>query len=142
MIDWLTAHSLAFTPRRFNLSMNVFNNEDFIADQFKSARKQRLLGITNILLFLILKCAIQFGLFGLPPTAVLIFYLIGYLFILVGFPLWTIGNNRLKRLRGIPRADQLLSAELKGLSNKFTLYNYVPSESGIIKHLLVTPTGL
>ena len=144
MLDWLTAHSLAPTPRWFNFDfvMNVFTNEDFFNSQLRAARRQQLIGIGIIVAFLILNCALQFGLIGLPPVIVLIIYLLGYVAVLIGFPLWTIGNNKLKKLRSAPRSDQLLNEELKGLSNKFTLHHYVPMGGGIIKHLLVTPSGL
>src|SRR5262245_20254282 len=122
--------------------MNVFTNEDHFKTQLADARRLQLIGIACIVGFVVATCGLQFLLTSVPPQLQIVFIMLGYVFILLGFPLWTIGSNRIKLLNLKPRADTLITEQLKGLSNKYTLHNYVPTENGVIKHLLVGPGGL
>ena len=122
--------------------MNVFTNEDHFKAQLALARRLQLIGIACIAGFVVFTCGLQILLASVPPELQLLIILLGYVFILLGFPLWTIGSNRIKLLNLKPRADTLITNELKGLSNKYTLHHYVSTDSGVIKHLLVGPGGL
>jgi hypothetical protein len=117
--------------------MNIFTNENYIKEQFRKAKRLQSLGIASLVLALAISCGLTFGL-SLQPLLIIL----AYPFLLAGFPLMTMGNNRLRRLRTIPRADLLLNTELKGLNNKYSLHHYVPVDGKIIKHLLVAPAGL
>jgi hypothetical protein len=117
--------------------MNIFTNENYIKEQFKKAKRLQTLGFGSLVLALAISCSITFGL-NLQPLVIIL----AYPFLLAGFPLLTMGNNRLRRLKTIPRADILLNNELKGLNNKYSLHHYVPVDGKIIKHLLVAPAGL
>src|SRR5437868_4618788 len=122
--------------------MNVFTNEDHFKAQIASARRQQLLGAACIAGFVLITCGQWVAQTAVPPSVQVLGFFAGYVFILLGFPLWTIGGNRLKLLNVKPRADTLITGELKGLSNKYTLHHYVPAGDGIIKHLLFMPGGL
>jgi hypothetical protein len=117
--------------------MNVFTNESYIKEQFKSARRMQIIGVGALVLSLLMTCPLYLG-SSVPPLVTVL----AWPFLIVGFPLLTTGNNRLRRLRTIPRSDLLLNTELKGLNNKYTLHHYVPVEGKIVKHLLVAPAGL
>jgi hypothetical protein len=117
--------------------MNVFTNESYIKEQLRSARRMQIAGLVSLVLAFLISCPLSLG-YNLHPLVILL----AYPFLLVGFPLLTMGNNRLRRLRSIPRSDLLLNAELKGLNNKYSLYHYVPVEGKTVKHLLVAPAGL
>jgi hypothetical protein len=117
--------------------MNVFTNESYIKEQFKSARRMQLMGIGALVLAFLISCPLSLG-YNLHPVVILL----AYPFLLAGFPLLTMGNNRLRRLRAIPRADLLLNTELKGLNNKYSLHHYAAVDGKIVKHLLVAPAGL
>lgn len=118
--------------------MNIFTNEAFFTEQIQAARRRQGIGIALIAVY-----ALSYGSYLFIPTAVtslLIF--VGLIACMSGIPLWRTSATKLKRLRVTPRADHLLNNELKGLNNKYTLHHYVHADGGVIKHLLVTPTGL
>ena len=96
------------------------------------------LGVISVVVSLVLSAGPLLLGIEVPPA----FLLLSYPFLLGGFPLWTMGNNQLRRLRNTPRADRLLNEQLKGLGNKYSLHHYVPLEGGMVKHLLVAPAGL
>src|SRR3954447_11001054 len=100
--------------------MNIFTNENYIKDQLKGARRLQLIGVVLLIIAFVISCPISLGL-NLPPLVIVL----AYPFLLVGFPLLTLGNNRLRRLRSIPRADLQINNELKGLNNKYSLHHYV-----------------
>jgi hypothetical protein len=58
--------------------------------------------------------------------------------LIVGFLLFQIGNYYMNRFGKPPRPDQKLSAALKGLDDKYTLYHFITN----IPHLLVGPSGI
>jgi hypothetical protein len=78
---------------------------------------------------------------SLAGSATYVIFL-AYPFLLVGFPLWTMGRSAQRRLATAPRADTMLNAELKGLNNKYSLHHFVRYGDTWIHHLLVTPDGL
>jgi hypothetical protein len=117
--------------------VNVITNENYIKEQFRNARRLQILGIAALVIAFLISCPITVGV-NLPVPVILV----AYPFLIAGFPLLTMGNSRLRRLRSIPRADLLLNNELKGLNNKYSLYHYVSVDGKIFKHLLVAPGGL
>lgn len=117
--------------------MNVFTNEGYLADQIRRARRLQVAGLVSLAIVFLISCPVSLGM-NLNPLIIIL----SYPFIFFGLPLWTIGSNRLKLLRRTPRDDQLITAELKGLSNKYSLHHYVPVGGKVIKHLLVAPAGL
>lgn len=58
--------------------------------------------------------------------------------LIVGFLLFQIGNYYMNRFGKPPRPDQKLSAALKGMDDKYTLYHFTTN----IPHLLVGPSGI
>src|SRR3982751_2024082 len=111
--------------------MNIYTNENYIKEQFRIARRLQLIGVAALILAFVISCPISLGV-NLPPLIIVF----AYPFLLAGFPLLTLGNNRLRRLRTIARADHQLNNELKGLNNKYSLHHYVPLDGKTIKHLL------
>src|SRR5437870_7139149 len=100
--------------------MNVFTNESYITDQVQRAARLRRIGIAALIISLsISTIPLLLGL-TVPPLLLLL----AYPFLLVGFPLMTMGNNQARRLRTTPRADRLLNEQLKGLGNKYSLHHY------------------
>lgn len=58
--------------------------------------------------------------------------------LIVGFLLFQIGNYYMNRFGKPPRPDQKISAALKGMDDKYTLYHFTTN----IPHLLVGPSGI
>jgi hypothetical protein len=117
--------------------LNVFTNDGYLKQQLQMARRLQWAGIASLLIVFLVSCPITFG-SQVPPYLILL----AYPFLFLGFPLFSMGNNRLKRLRRTPRPDQLLTNELKGFNNKYSLHHYVPVDGRTIMHLLVAPSGL
>jgi Nuclease-related domain len=117
--------------------LNIFTNEEYFKAQQKSARRLQLLGTAFLVIVFLISCPISLGYVPNPYLIVL-----SYPFLLAGFPMLVMGNNRLRRLKTTPHADLLLNNELKGLNNKYSLYHYVQLDGQIIKHLLVSPSGI
>ena len=113
--------------------MNVFTHPGRFSEDARRARRFWLAGLASIFISLTLSMAS-----GLHP--VLIF--LAYPFLLIGLPLWTMGRAGQRRLKTVPRPDLLLNAELKVLSDKYSLHHYAPYGGGVFDHLLVTPAGL
>ncbi len=63
---------------------------------------------------------------------------LSFLALLVGFALSQVGIYFGSRWGRSPRPDEIISAALKGLDNKYTLYHYTSP----VHHLLVGPAGL
>lgn len=58
--------------------------------------------------------------------------------LIIGFLLFQIGNYYMNRFGKPPRPDQKISAALKGMDDKYTLYHFATN----IPHMLVGPGGL
>lgn len=58
--------------------------------------------------------------------------------LILGFILFQVGNFFMNRWGRSPRPDEILSAKLKGLDDKYSLYHYTTP----ISHLLVGPAGV
>ncbi len=113
--------------------MNVFTHAGSFSEDARKARRLWLAGLASIFISFLLSM-----LNGLHP--VLIF--VAYPFLLIGLPLWTMGRAGQRRLKSVPRPEILLNAELKALSDKYSLHHYAPFVGGVLDHLLVTPAGL
>jgi len=117
--------------------MNVFTNEAFYAEKVAAAKRLQRLGMAALAVMFIVNCPILLGA-PLPWWVVIA----AYPFLIIGWPVFTIGSSRLRRLRDTPRPDGLINEQLKGLNNKYSLYHFVPREANTIPHLLVAPGGL
>ncbi len=117
--------------------MNVFTNDGYFKAQLERARQLRFWGILALAVAFAASMLVQF-VPGIPPLLVLA----SYPFLFAGFPMWTIGNNRLKVLKAAVSVDQKITAELKGFSDKYTLHHYATVDGKTVKHLLVAPVGL
>jgi hypothetical protein len=117
--------------------MNVFTNDEYLKNEFKQAQRLRWAGLLCLLLVFVVSCPIQLG---AQYNSYLL--LLAYPFLFIGFPLWTIGSNRLKILKNSPKPNLLLNNELKAFNNRYSLHHFVPFEGGYIKHLLIAPNGL
>lgn len=113
--------------------MNTFLHEDYLKAQLRRAKRFQIAGTLCVVLSFLM--SISAG-----QSYVLVY--LAYPFLLVGFPLWTIGRNTQRRLNSTPRVDQMLNNELKGLSNKYSLHHFATAGGKVINHLLVTPVGL
>ena len=113
--------------------MNVFTHPGRFSEDARRARRFWLAGLASIFISFILSVASG-------PNQLLIF--IAYPFLLIGLPLWTMGRAGQRRLKTQPRPELLLNAELKALSDKYSLHHYAPYVEGTFDHLLVTPAGL
>jgi len=117
--------------------MNVFTNENYYKEQIRQAQRLRWAGLLCLVLVFAISCSMQFW---AQSSSLLV--LLAYPFLFLGFPLWTMGSSRVKMLKNTPRPDLLLNGELKALNNKHTMHHFPRTESGYIKHLLVSPGGL
>lgn len=116
--------------------MNVFTHDGHFTNQLRRARRFQLTGMALI----IVSFTMSLGSFGEGSNLLLIY--LAYPFLIIGFPLWTIGRTTSRRLKGAPRPDYLINAELKGLNDKYSLHHYVPVSGKVVPHLLVTPAGV
>jgi len=115
--------------------MNIYIHEDFVKEKERRAKRLQTIGMVLI------GISFLFSFSTLLGTATILIFL-AYPFLLVGFPLWTMGRSAQRRLAASPRADTLLNTELKGLNNKYSLHHYVRYGDTWIHHLLITPSGL
>lgn len=113
--------------------MNTFTNEQYLKDQLRRAKRLQLFGVLSIFLSFFLS-------FGFGVNYLLVW--LAYPFLFVGLPLWTIGRATVRRLGMTPRADQLLTNELKTLNNKHTLHHYATVSGKTVNHLLIAPAGV
>src|SRR3954466_9582547 len=115
--------------------MNIYIHDDFVKAKERRAKRLQTFGMVLIGTFVV------FSFTHLLGTATYLIFL-AYPFLLVGFPLWTMGRSAQRRLASAPRADTLLNAELKGLNNKYSLHHYIRYGDTWIHHLLITPSCL
>ncbi|MEO8284962.1 MAG: NERD domain-containing protein [Chloroflexota bacterium] len=115
--------------------MNIYVHDEYMKEKASRAKRQQTIGMICI----VVSFLFSFGSFGGTSTW-LIF--LAYPFLLVGFPLWTMGRSAQRKLSTSTHADVLLNAEMKGLNNKYSLHHYVRHGNGWIHHLLITPSGL
>lgn len=115
--------------------MNIYIHEDSRKEKERRAKRFQRIGMACIIISFLLS-------FGTLAGSNTLLILLAYPFLLVGFPLWTMGRSQLRRLDSAPRADLLLNNELKGLNNKYSLHHNLRSGEAWIDHLLITPVGL
>lgn len=114
--------------------MNVFTHET--TDLRARKRNARLMQYGGLLAFLAsVICSIYFYVYP-----VLIFF--AYPLLILGLPLWTIGRTRLRQLANAPRINDMLTNELKGLSDKYSLHHGATIGGRKVEHLLITPSGV
>jgi hypothetical protein len=75
-----------------------------------------------------------------PVYTALVFF--AYPLLFIGLPLWTIGRNRQRQLVNAPKIKEMITSELKGLSDKYSLHHGAKVGGRKIDHLLVTPSGV
>jgi hypothetical protein len=115
--------------------MNIFIHQGYLDERQQKARRQQMIGFLCI--------AASFVLSFLSFNASTSFFIfLAYPFLLVGFPVWSMGRATLRRLNSMPRTDTLLNAEVKGYNNKYSLHHYAKVGDTWIQHMLVTPVGL
>jgi hypothetical protein len=106
--------------------MKVVTNEKFIKKKARLGQLASLAGIGILVVGLVIS-------FQQPGLAQISF---GCL--IVGFILGNFGTYNIVRWVRPPRPDQVLTKVLKGLGNKYQLYNYVSPAP----HVLLTPSSL
>src|SRR6266568_8329994 len=114
--------------------MNIYIHDDLVKEKASRAKRFQTIGM----ILIVISFVFSFGSFTGTNTF-LIF--LAYPFLLVGFPLWTMGRSAQRRLGSAPRPDVLLNAELRGLNNKYSLHHYIKYGETWIHHLLITPDG-
>ncbi|HET6262947.1 MAG TPA: nuclease-related domain-containing protein [Chloroflexia bacterium] len=114
--------------------MNVFTHDS--TDLQAARRRARLMQYGGLLAIVgSVLCSLFF-----PFYEALVFF--AYPLLFVGLPLWTIGRNRQRQLVNAPKIKEMITSELKGLSDKYSLHPG-PSVGGRrIGHLLITPSGI
>jgi hypothetical protein len=106
--------------------MRLTTNEKLIARQSKFARYATFSGLAILIGSLVISLTNE-------PMM-----LLAYVLLLIGFGLAYVGAILANKWVKEPRADNALTKALKGLDNKFHLYNYLLPAN----HVLLTPTGL
>lgn len=94
-----------------------------------------LLGVGFVVSVYIL---LQAGRAGADPTIYMRWQFISYVLVVLGFIISSIGNYNLGKWAAAPRAHEILSRVLRGLDDRYYLFNYLPP----VEHLLQTPQGL
>ena len=114
--------------------MNVFSHEN--SDLQAARRRARLMQYGGLLAIIAsVLCSILF-----PLYAELVYF--AYPLLFIGLPLWTIGRNRQRQLVNAPKIKEMITSELKGLSDKYSLHHGAAVGGRRIDHLLITPSGL
>ncbi|MDQ3704432.1 MAG: NERD domain-containing protein [Chloroflexota bacterium] len=114
--------------------MNVFTHES--TDLRIRLRRARIMQYSGLLsLIASIFCSIYFYV-----NPILVFF--AYPLLILGFPLWTTGRNRQKQIKNVPRINDMLTNELKGLSDKYSLHHGATVEGRKVEHLLITPSGV
>jgi hypothetical protein len=106
-----------------------------IANEILIKRNNRLGQILSIAALVILGIGMFFS---FKDTSNGTYMTFSFAALIVGFIVFQIGNFFLNRWGKSPRPDELISASLKGLDDKYTLYHY----STDIPHLLAGPAGI
>jgi hypothetical protein len=114
--------------------MNIYLHEGLLKELMARAKRLQTIGIVLIAVSFLLSL-FSFNI----DTTYLIF--LAYPFLLVGFPLWTMGRANVRRLSG-PQADTVLNNELRGLNAKYSLHHYAQVGDMYIPHMLITPDGI
>ena len=115
--------------------MNIFVHEDYLKEERRKIRRRSMLGIGLFFISFIM----SFASFS-EQTQFLIF--LAYPFLLVGVPIWMSARSAERRLTAGPKADALINAEVKGLSNKYSLHHYPRVGEVWIPHLFIMPAGV
>lgn len=98
-------------------------------------RRRQLIGIGLFFISFVL------SLLSLSDASQFLIYL-AYPFMLVGIVFWTSARNAERKLQSSPGADALINAEMKGLSNKYSLHHHPRVNDVLIPHLFIMPTGV
>jgi hypothetical protein len=117
--------------------MNVFTNDAYFKAQVERAGRLLLYGL--LCLALAFGAALYFQFFD-QRAGLLV--LLSYPFLLAGFPMWTVGNNRLRMYKQTTRPDHKITAELKGFNDKYSLHHYATVSGRTVKHLFIAPSGI
>lgn len=112
--------------------MNIFTHVAAQSNELRSAKRMQYGGLIAVAFSLLV--------FYLVPAPLGIYA--SYPFLLVGFPFWMMGQSRTKRLVRAPASEQRVNAELKGLSDKYSLHHNASVEGHVVDHLLITPSGV
>ena len=115
--------------------MNIYIHDDLLKEKASRAKRFQTIGM----ILIVVSFLMSFGSFT-GTNAYLIF--LAYPFLLVGFPLWTVGRSTQRRLSAAPRPDVLLNAELRGFNNKYSLHHFIKYGDTWIHHLLIMPEEL
>jgi hypothetical protein len=114
--------------------MNVFTHED--PELRGRLRRARLMQYGGLLAFVAsIFCSLYF--YTYP---ILVFF--AYPLLILGLPLWTIGRTRQRVIKNTPRVNDMLTNELKGLSDKYSLHHGAVVEGRKVEHMLMTPSGI
>jgi hypothetical protein len=106
--------------------MKIKTNEAFIARKARLGKYSSLGGLAVLTLGMFIS-------FSRPEL-----FEVSLLCLIVGFAIASVGSYNVSRWVKPPRGDEVLEKALKGLSNKYQLFNYVlPSP-----HVLLTPFGV
>jgi hypothetical protein len=115
--------------------LNIFIHQDYIGEAKKKNRQKQLIGIA------LFGVSFLLSLFSLSEATQWLIYL-AYPFMIIGVVFWTTARSAERKLLSAPDADALVNAEMKGLSNKYSLHHHPRVNGVIIPHLFIMPAGL
>ncbi len=124
---------LATSTELIDFNMNVFTHDHNLADPLRRAKRMQYSGAICVLISFVMSVSAGF-------SPILLY--VAYPLLLVGLPLWSIGRSSMRKLTAGPRSDALITAELKGFNDKYSLHHYPMVGGTRIEHLVVTPNGL
>ena len=108
--------------------MKIYSNEKLIK------RNGRIGNITSLLSIGILAVGMIFSFKDTDGK----YLTLTFSCLIIGFLAFQVGNYYMSKFGKSPRPDQNITAALKGLDDKYTLYHYLTS----VSHLLVGPSGI
>nr|AIA13457.1 Unknown Function [uncultured bacterium] len=117
------------------LKLNIFIHEDYIGEAKKKNRQRQLLGVA------LFGVSFLLSIFSLSDATQWLIYL-AYPFMLIGVVFWTTARTADRKLTSAPDADNLVNAEMKGLSNKYSLHHHPRVNGVVIPHLFIMPAGV
>ena len=113
--------------------MNVFANDLWLKTQRQRTFFIQVGGMAMVILSFILSF-----LYAQYPLLILI----AYPALLVGFPMWHWSRGATRRWAVATKTEEQVSAEFKGLNNKYTLFHNVVLDKIVLDHVLLSPDGI
>jgi len=115
--------------------LNIFIHEDYIGDAKKRNRQKQFWGVA------LFGVSFLLSLLSLSEATQWLIYL-AYPFMIIGVVFWTTARTADRKLTSAPNADNMVNAEMKGLSNKYSLHHHPRVNGVVIPHMFIMPAGV